>query len=73
MVSASCYTGEIQALRYGFGLARILNLLISQLILGNIGGGIPTYVRNDRSDSAYQVDSANTVTNGKRIWIAIEQ
>ena len=28
---------------------------------------IPTYVRSDNSDAARQVDSANTVTNGKRI------
>ena len=29
--------------------------------------GITTYVRNDNSDEVYQVDSANTVNNAKRL------
>ena len=41
---------------------------ISRIIfLGNIGVGIPTYVRNDNSTAVYQVDSSNTVTNANRL------
>ena len=35
-----------------------------------MGAGIPTYVRNDISDAAYQVESVNTETNEKRLnWL----
>ena len=37
--------------------------LLAELIFGNMGVAIPTYVRNDNSDAAYQVGSVNTVTN----------
>ena len=38
-----------------------------ELLIGNVGVGIPTYVRNDNSAAVYQLDSANIVTNAKRI------
>ena len=40
---------------------------ISRIIIWDIGVAIPTYVRNDNSTVAYQVDSVSTVTNGKRL------
>ena len=48
-------------------MARMLKGLSSELLRGNLGVEIPTYVRNDNSTAAYQVDSADTVTNGKRL------
>ena len=48
---------------YGFDIARMLKGLFSELLFGNIGAGIPTYVRSGNSTAAYQVDSLNTVTN----------
>ena len=47
-------------------MARMLNGLLSELSLGDVGVEIPTYVRNDNSDAVYQVDSVNTATNEKR-------
>ena len=52
---------------YGFDMARRLEGLLAELLFGNIGAGIPTYVRNDNSAVAYQVDSSNTVANEKRL------
>ena len=65
--STSSFSGEIQAAFYGFDMSRMLKGLLSELLFGNIGAGIPTYARNGNSTLAYQVDSANTVTNGKRL------
>ena len=61
--SASSYAWEIQASFYGRDMARMLEGLSEELMFGNIGAEIPTYVRNDNSDSVYQVDSVNTATN----------
>ena len=36
--------------------------LLAELMFGNMGSEIPTYVRSDNSDSSYQVDSVNTST-----------
>ena len=52
---------------YGFDMDRMLKGLLADLLFGNIGLEIPTYVRNDNSTAAYQVDSANTVTNAKHL------
>ena len=41
---------------------------ISRIIIYDIGVSIPTYVRNDNSTVAYQVDSDSTVTNAKRLY-----
>ena len=41
---------------------RMLKGLLADLIFLNMGEGVQTYVRNDSSESAYQVDSANTAT-----------
>ena len=41
--------------------------LIAELLFGNIGVAIPTYVRNDNSTVAYQIDAVNAVTNEKRL------
>ena len=57
--------GEIQALFYGFDMARMLKGLLEELTFVNIGVAIPTYVRNDNSDAVYRGDSVNTVTNEK--------
>ena len=51
---------------YGFDMARMLKGLLAELLFGNMRVGIPTYLR-DNSDVLFQVDSANTVTNGKRM------
>ena len=51
----SSYVG-IQALFYGFDMARMLKGRLSELTFGNMGLAIPTYARNDNSDALYQVD-----------------
>ena len=66
-VPTSSYAGEIKALSYAFDVTRMLNGILEELLYGNIGVRMPTYVRNDNSAVAYQVDSANTATNEKRI------
>ena len=70
IVPTSSYTGEMQALFYGFGMAGVLKGLLEELLFGIGRGvcvcvcvGVPTYVRNDNSDAAYQVDRANSVTS----------
>ena len=45
----------------------MLKGLLSELLLGDIGVAIPTYVRNDNSTASYQVDAVSTVTNEKRL------
>ena len=67
MAPYSSYDGEIRALFRCFDMARMLKDLLSELTFGNMGEGIPTYVRNDNSDASYPVDSVNTATNGKRL------
>ena len=62
-VATSSFAGEIQAVFYGFDMARTLKGLMAELIFGNIGVRIPTFARNDNSAVLYQVDSVNTVTN----------
>ena len=52
---------------YGSEMARILKGILSELLFGDIGAGIPTYVRSDNSTVVYQVDSANIATDGKRL------
>ena len=54
-------------------MARALKGILEALLFGNVGLGIPTYVRNDNADAAYQVDSANTVTNEKRIGVFLDR
>ena len=44
-------------------MAGIVKGLLAEILLGDPGAEIPTYVRNDNSTSVYQVDSANTVTD----------
>ena len=48
-------------------MARALKGLMGEILFGDTGAKIPTYVRNGNSAVVYQVDSANTVTNGKRL------
>ena len=50
----------------------MLNGVLSEILFGNIGAGIPSYVRNDNADAACQLDSANTVDNEKRINSFVE-
>ena len=64
-VSTSSYDGEIQALFYGFDMDRLLKGLLSELMFGNTGAGIPTCARNANPDASYQVDSVDTVTTEK--------
>ena len=47
---------------YGFDMARMLRVLLAELLFGNVEVDIPRYVRNDNSTVAFQVDSSNTVT-----------
>ena len=63
----SSYAGEIQASFYGFDMDRMLKCLLAELMFANMSVEIPTYVRNDNSDGAYQVDSVNTATGEKRL------
>ena len=51
----------------------MLNVILSELLFGNMGAAIPTYVRNDNADAAYQVDSSNSVTSEKRLIGLIER
>ena len=46
-------------------MARMSKGLLTELLFGNIGVEIPTYVRDDNSKVVYQVDPAETVTNAK--------
>ena len=59
--------GEIQALFYGFDAARFIKEMLAELLFGNVGCSINTYVRNDNSDAVYHMGSMNTVTNEKRL------
>ena len=63
-VATSSFAGEIQAVFYGFDMARTLQGLLAELLFGNMGVEIPTYVRKDNAAAVYQADSANAVTNG---------
>ena len=63
-VATSSFPGEIQAVFYGFDMARMLKGLMAELLFGNIGVGIPTLAINDNSTVVYQVGSVNKVTNG---------
>ena len=45
--TASEESGVTQAAFYGFDMARMLKGLLAELLFGNIGVAIPTYVRND--------------------------
>ena len=65
-VATPSFAGGVQAV-FGFDVARMLKGLLSEILFGNKGVKIPTYVRNDNSTAVYQVDSANTVTNAKRL------
>ena len=66
-VPTSSYSGGDTTSFYGFDMPRMLGCLLVELLFGNIGVSIPTYVRNDNPTAAYQVDAVNTVTNAKRI------
>ena len=46
---------------------RMLKGLLAELMFGNTGVAIPTYVRSDNSDAVYQVELVNTVANEKRL------
>ena len=52
-----------KALFYGFDMSSMLKGLLAELMSGNMGAVIPTYVRSDNSDAANHVGSVNTVTN----------
>ena len=54
--------GEIKELFYACGVATMLPGLSEGLMFGNMGVGIPTYVRNDDSDAVRQGDAVNTAT-----------
>ena len=57
----------MQALFYGFDTARFLKEMLAELLFGNVGCSINTYVRKDNSDAVYHMDSMNTVTHEKRL------
>ena len=63
-VTTSEETGGIQASFYGFDMDRELRGLLSELF-GNIGAGIPAYVRNDNCTLTYQVETMKAVSNEK--------
>ena len=62
----SSFAWELQAMFYGFDMARMLTGILGELSFANVGVEIPTYMRNDNSGAVYQVDSVNTVDNEKR-------
>ena len=41
--------------------------MLAELLFGNVGCSINTYVGNDNSDAVYHMDSMNTVANEKRL------
>ena len=71
--ATSSYSGETQSLFYGFDMARMLKGPLAELMFGEMGSAISTYVRNDNSDAAYQVDSVNTATDEKRLNAVLER
>ena len=64
-VTTSEEAGATQAVFYGFDMARMLKGLLSELLVGNIGVEIPTYVRNDNCTIMYQVEPTKSVSNEK--------
>ena len=62
------FAGGIHAVFYGFDMAMMLNGVMSELMFGNMGAGIPTFVRNGNSTAAYQVESLTAVTN-ENVWV----
>ena len=62
-VSTSSYSVEMQAFFYGCEIAGMLKGILAELLFGNMGVDIPTYIRNDSSDAVYQVDFLNSVAN----------
>ena len=69
----SSYAGGNTSILYGFDMAMLSKGLLEDLMFRNMGVEIPTYVRNDNSDAAYQVDSVNTVANVKRLDVFLER
>ena len=63
-MATSSFDGGFK-LFFGFDMARALGGLMDEILFGNIGIKIPTYVRNGNSTVVYQVGSASTVTNAK--------
>ena len=59
--TTSTCAGEIRSLFYGIDMAMAMEGLLEELIFGNTGVGIPTYVHSGSSDALYQAGSANTV------------
>ena len=72
MVTTSKEAGVIQAVFYGFYMAGMLKVLLSELRFGNIGARIPTYVRSDNYKITQQVESTKTVSNEKTEWFSRE-
>ena len=66
-VATSSVAGEIHAAFYGFDMDGALKGLLTELLFGNIGVAIPTYVRSNNSTVVHQIDSAGAVTNAKRL------
>ena len=66
-MGTSSYSGEARGIFYGFGRARFLNSLISELLFCNESLYIPTHVRNDNEDALYQSRSNNTSNDEERL------
>ena len=60
-------SGVIQAVFYGFDMARMLKGLLGELLFGNIGVVISTYVRNDNFKIPQQVEYIKSVSGEKRL------
>ena len=52
---------------YGIDTSRFIKGALAELLSGNAGCSINTYVGNDNSDAVYHMKSTNTVTNEKRL------
>ena len=59
-------SGVIQQFFYVFDMARMLKGLLPELLFGNIGVELPTYVRNNNYKILQQAESTKSVSLGKR-------
>ena len=66
-VATSSYAGEIQAEFHGFGAARCLKSMLSELLFGNDNTDIVTRIRNDNSSAVEHAHSINSAAKYRRL------
>ena len=67
MVTTSKESGVIKTVFYGFDMDRMLKGILEELLFGNIGVEISTYVRSDNFKILQQVESVKSVSKEKRL------